>query len=271
MSRWLCLSALLASSVFATPLDETMKKFPPLKLPLHLAGTQTDSKALTRKDVDALGFLKLEGAPKALLAWSPTVEEGETQNLVAMGSAKVGARTLLVLRHDLVFPMGAFSRTFALVVAGEKLVSATMLHIAENGEAGDTTSDATLNADGSITRSVRSVIPAFGEGLPETMELTFSETQKLRADGTWEPLVSTATTQSGKYVDAKSKEELWVFGAQVFYRGNEAKPFQQLEFDGKGVRFKGQKSTYSLVWDASKRAITCTDPKGKPQTFGREW
>lgn len=261
---------LLGSSVFASPLDETLKKFPPLTLPVHLTSAQAGSKVLTQRDVDALGFLKLEGAPKALLAWSPTVEEGETQNLVATGAAKAGPRTLLLVRHDLVFPMGSFSRTFVLVV-GEKLVSATVLHTTENGEAGDTTSDATLNADGSITRSVRSVIPAFGEGLPETMELTFSESQKLRADGTWEPLVSTATTQSGKYVDAKSKEELWVFSAQVFYRGNETKPFQQLEFDGKGVRFKGQKATYALTWDASKRAITCTDPKGKPQTFTREW
>lgn len=271
MSRWLCLSALVATSVFATPLQDTLKKFPPMKLPVHLTGKQTVSNALTQKDIDALGFLKLEGAPKQLLRWSPVLEEGETQNLVATGSTKVGANTLLLLRHDLVFPMGAFSRTFALVVAGEKLVSATLVHVTEGGEAADTSSDATLNADGSLTRSVKSVIPMFGEGLPESMEVTFSESQKLRVDGTWEPLVSNATTQSGKYVDAKSKEELWIFGAQVFYRGNESKPFQKLEFDGKGVRFKGEKSAYSLVWDASKRAITCTDPKGKPQTFTREW
>lgn len=271
MARLLWLAALVTSSAFATPLQDTLKKFPPMKLPVHLTAKQTVSVALTQKDVDALGFLKLEGAPKELLRWSPVVEEGETQNLVATGAAKAGATTLLLVRHDLVFPMGAFSRTFVLVVAGEKLVSATLLHVSENGEAGDTSSDATLNADGSITRSVKSVIPAFAEGLPETMEVTFSESQKLRADGTWEPLVSNATTQSGKYVDAKSKEELWVFGAQVFYRGTESKPFQQLEFDGKGVRFKGQKSTYALVWDSSKRAITCTDPKGKPQTFTREW
>lgn len=271
MSRLLWLSALVASSALATPLQDTLKKFPPMKLPLRLSARQLTTVVLTPKDVDALGFLKLPGAPKELLTWTPAPEEGETQNLVATGMAKVGANTLLVLRHDLQFPMGTFSRTFVLVVAGEKLVGAALLHVAENGEAGDTQSEATLNADGSITRQVHSVIPAFGEGLPETMELTFSESQKLRADGTWEPLVSKATTQSGKYVDAKSKEELWVFGAQVFYRGNESKPFQRLEFDGKGVRFKGDKATYSLGWDASKRAITCTDPKGKPQTFTREW
>lgn len=271
MSRLLSLAALVASSTFATPLQDTLKKFPPMKLPVHLTAKQTVSVALTQRDIDALGFLKLAGAPKELLRWSPTLEEGETQNLVATGSAKVGANTVLLLRHDLVFPMGAFSRTFVLVVAGEKLVSATLLHVAEGGEAGDTSSDATLGADGSITRSMKSVIPTFGGGLPETMEVTFSESQKLRADGTWEPLVSNATTQSGKYVDAKSKEELWIFDALVFYRGNESKPFQPLEFDGKGVRFKGAKATYSLVWDATKHAITCTDPKGKPQTFTREW
>lgn len=271
MSRLLCLSALVASSAFATPLQDTLKKFPPMKLPVQLSAKQTVSVALTPKDVDALGFLKLSGAPKELLAWTPTPEEGETQNLVATGATKVGANTLLLVRHDLQFPMGNFSRTFALVLAGEKLVSAILVHVAQETEAGDTTSDATVATDGALSRSVKHVIPVHADGLPETLEVAFAESQKLRADGTWEPLVSNATTQSGKYVDAKSKEELWLFGAQVFYRGNESKPFQQLDFDGKGVRFKGAKATYSLVWDAAKRAITCTDSKGKPQTFTREW
>lgn len=270
MSRLLCLSALVASSVFATP-QNALKKFPPMKLPVQLSAKQTGSASLTPKDVDALGFLKLTGAPKELLQWTPTPEEGETQNLVATGAAKVGANTLLLLRHDLQFPMGNFSRTFALVFVGDKLVSATLVHVAEETEAGDTTSDATVAADGTISRLVKHVIPVHAEGLPETLEVSFSESRKLRVDGTWEPLVSNARTQSGKYVDAKSKEELWLFDAQVFYRGNETKPLQQLDFDGKGVRFKGSKATYSLVWDASKRAITCTDPKGKPQTFTREW
>jgi hypothetical protein len=103
------------------------------------------------------------------------------------------------------------------------------------------------------------------------LEVTSEATQKLRANGSWEPTVSRATTQNGKFVDAKSKEELWVFGQDVFYRGNESKPFQKLDFDGKAVRFKGSKTPYTLAWNEPKQAIACTDPKGKAQTFTREW
>lgn len=272
MSRLLCLSAFVATFAAAAPrASDVAKRFPPLSLPASFS----DAKALTVKlsaaDVEALGFLKQPAVPDGLKRWTATPDEGETQTLWAVGLAKVGTSLLLVVRFDDSLPMSDSKETFALALTGETVKGGALVHAAVSSEAGGATMTSTLGADGAISRAVRTEIPVHEEGLPEAMVVTLDESQKLRADGTWEASSSSATTQRGKFVDAKSKEELWIFDGAVFYRGNESKPFQKLDFDGKAVRFKGSKTPYSLTWDATKKSIACVDPKGKAQTFTREW
>lgn len=117
---------------------------------------------------------------------------------------------------------------------------------------------------------LRDTIPVLVEKLPETMVTEFVEEQRFR-ETTWEPTTSRATTTTGLFRDPKSTEELFVFGDQIFYRGNPSKPVQSLAFDGKAVRFANSKVPYTLTWDDTKRSIACTDPKGKAQSFQGVW
>ena len=272
MVRFLSVVCLGAAVAFAAApkLSQTTRKFPTVNLPMTLVDAKPLTVALDPAEVAVL-LQKPEALPGDLRSVKRPLEEGETRSVFALGTARAGTVQVVFIRVDETTPMSKSQATYALTVNGEAVVSAALVHTESSSEAGGATMEATVAADGSISRKVRTEIPMHDEGLPETMAITSEVSLKLRPDGTFAPAVTVFGTQTGKYVDAKSKEELWVFDQRVFYRGTESKPFQTLEFDGKAVRFKSSKAPYALVWNAARSAITCTDPKGKAQTFTREW
>ncbi len=266
----------LAGTVGATPKRaEVMKKFPVVTLPFTGNEKVSNPVALSPKEIEALGFLTFAGTPKELAEWRPTSATNDptsletTHQLVGIGQAKIGDVTVLLVHHVTSFPAGTNFTVTALAYDKETLTGAAEVNPQFVAEIGEQRCGCTLAVDGTITRNVKLAMPMMIAGLPETMTPERSEEQ--RFDGqTWGPTSSRATN-TGIFRDPKSKEELFVFANEIYYRGNEQKPVQRLAYDGKAVRFGTSKTAYVLQWDDAKRTITCTDPKGKAQTFVREW
>lgn len=258
--------------------EAVLKKFPTATLPFTIKDcpelTAKSASKLTIADAEALGFLNDESELlRPLRAWKrkPAGEEKKTLWPIAR-IERPSNQQLLLLRYDDETPMMQGKETFLLSYgANGELLGGLTFHQEFSGEAGETTNLSTVDQMGVISRLVTVKRPMHEEGLPEELVVTSEHRAKLTAKGTLEVAETSFSTRSGAYLDLQTKEELRIFGKSIFYRGNESKPFQALEGDGKSVRFKGSPAVYVLTWNDVKSAISCQNPKGEVQLFTRQW
>ena len=227
--------------------------------------------AAKQADVAAL---KLDTLPKKkeldpLLDLHLPFEEGSSMQL--LGEVKKGPFTLVVVRLDEEAAMMSVSYTFILVRdAKGAWVDGVELASTVSSEAGGVTETGTLTEGGALNRITESRIPMHEEGLPTELVVRSEAKGALTESGKFE-LKRRFTTTDGAFLDGKTKEELRVFGDDVFYRGNESKPFQKLLRQKNDVRFKAGGKPYALSWSPTNEELFSRGPDGKVQTFVREW
>ncbi|MDP1823149.1 MAG: hypothetical protein Q8L48_07905 [Archangium sp.] len=253
--------------------QDVLKKFPASTLPITIKDLEKTSTKLNAADADALGFLK-DASPQlsSLRAWKKKPGEGEKKSLAPIAAIQRTGYRLLLLRVDSEFPMGSGSETFLLSYSEQgALLGGLTFHLEFSTEAGGATNTSTLDQAGVISRLIKTSTPMHEAGLPEELVVTSEQRAKLTSAGSFEVMAPAWSTRTGAFLDHKSKEELRVFDKRVFYRGNDTKPFQELEGDGNTVRFKGSPRPYVLTWNDRRSAISCQNPDGKVQLFDREW
>jgi hypothetical protein len=142
-----------------------------------------------------------------------------------------------------------------------------------NNEAGEVSEEATLG-DGVITVK-RTVKPALHD-LEGELVVVGTATHRV-SKGKVTRGTFTYASNDGRYIDAKSKEQLTLRDGKAWYQGNADKPPQELVVEGDAksaafnVRFKKEKKPYQLKLDAARTKLECTNPDGTKQTFERAW
>lgn len=271
MVRVCLLSTLVASVALAgkPSFSDVVKKFKPATLPLSTKDVPVPKTGLLPEEVAMLGFTRSPSKALATLRqWKAQPDEGETHTLWPVATFTQGEVTALLVRFDQSFPMGSASSSFVLTYSGKgELIDGCLVASSAGTEAGGGEEQATIAADGSITRTSRQEIPMHEEGLPEALITTAETKAKLLPGGKCEVQPATFTTKDGAFIDRTSKEELRVFGERVFYRGNETKPFQPLLREGDAVRFKKGGKPYALAWDERRAVLSCKNPDGTTQRF----
>jgi hypothetical protein len=233
------------------------------KLPKVPAATQAE-----------IAALKLDTLPRKkeldpILDVHLPLEEGSSMQL--LGELKKGPLTLVVVRLDEEAAMMSVSYTFVLVRNPQGAwVDGVQLASAINSEAGELTETGLLTEGRALTRTTKSRIPMHEEGLPVELVVRAETKGVLTGSGKFE-LKRRVTTTDGAFLDGKTGEEIRVFGDDVFYRGNESKPFQKLLRQKNEVRFTPDGKPYALSWSATNEALSSRGPDGKVQTFVREW
>lgn len=265
---------LLATTAFgARPtFQDVLKKFPGSTLPFTVKDSSAVKEKLTSADADTLGFLKDSSPQLATLRGWKRKDAEVTKALRPIAIVQRTGYQLVFLRYDAEFQRGASSETFLLSYSDKgELLGGLTFHLAFAGEAGAATNTSTLDQAGVISRLIRASTPMHEEGLPEELVVTSEQRAKLTSTGTFEVMAPAWSTRTGAYLDHKSKEELRVFDKRVFYRGNDTRPFQELEGDGNTVRFKGSPKPWILTWNDRRSAISCQNPDGNVQLFERVW
>ena len=276
-------TAVVVMLVSAKPtFEDVLKKFPLATLPFTLKDcpelTAKTSAKLTAPDAEALGFLDDESdLLRTLRTWKQKPQSGEKKALWPIARVQRPSHQVLLVRYDDETPMAQSRETFLLSYDGAgQLLGGLTFHLEFSSEAGAATNVSTVDRLGVITRMATAKTPMHEAGLPEELVVTSEHRAKLTSKGTLEVMKASYSTKSGAFVDLQSKEELRIFGQglngqSVFYRGNDSKPFQALEGDGKTVRFQASPSPYVLTWDDLKSAISCQNAKGEVQLFTRQW
>ncbi|MFO0598618.1 MAG: hypothetical protein U0228_25145 [Myxococcaceae bacterium] len=252
---------------------KVVEKFKPISLPFDAKNVAVPKTGLTNFEIEQLGVAKSTSKELEVLRnWKPEPEEGETNTLWPVGAFKRGEVQVLVVRLDQEMPMGSISDSFALTYDPTgKLLDG--FHLASNTstEAGGYTFTSKLEANFTFTGSGELRVPMMEEGLPgelvvqSTVKGTLLPSGKVQREERF-------STKDGAFTDPKSKEELRVFGARVFYRGTDAdKPFQELQVEGDTVRFKKGGKPYQLSWSDTRDAVSCKNPDGTVQRFERTW
>jgi hypothetical protein len=271
----LVIAALVVVSLGAKPtFQDVLKKFPDATMPLTIKTPGEQKTKLTAADVDALGFLKDDSALLASLrSWKKKADKGETKALLPIGRIVRTGHQLLLIRYDDDLPMMSAKETFLLSYNDKnELLGWVAFHRESSSEAGGATNLSTLDQAGMISRMIKATTPMMEEGLPPELVVTSEQRARVTATGALEVMAPAWSTRTGAYIDRKTKEELRVFDKRVFYRGNDSKPFQELEGDGNTVRFKDSPSKpYVLTWNDRRSAISCQNPGGDVQLFTREW
>lgn len=268
------LAIAFAFTSFAAPSAKVLGAFPVLPLPTTLDATTPPTPPKTRltsADAAALELVGKDGLAERLRAATDAPAGDVAESLVPLGRFTIGTRTVLLVRLLSASQLGDGQDTVALVFGPHGLSDLAVVNSSSDGEVGTITGATAVSAAGVFTHSGTSEIVVHEEGLPGVMRVKRTETLSVMGDGRLKRGPPSFEGRSGKFVDPRSKEELWVFEGQIFYRGNESKPFQALVVEPDAVRFKKSGARYALAWRSSNGELLCTDPKGTAQTFVREW
>ncbi|MFT3711080.1 MAG: hypothetical protein QM817_25920 [Archangium sp.] len=271
------LALALALSVAAAPnFASVAKKFPPLTLPLDSKALVAPKTTLSAAELKVLALEKHGGGELAeLLRWAepPEKELGAKNALRAIGSVQRGDTMLLVISVEYEGPaVASLFQTYLVAYSSKgEFLDALRFSTTMSSEAAAVEERSTFNAEGGLGRRATTHVPMMEEGLPEQLTVVSDQVGKLTSKGTFELAVLDFRTRDGAFVEEKTKEELRVFGDEVYYRANESKPFQKLFREGDTVRFKQYGQTYSLSWDQRRANLKCINPDGSVQTFARKW
>jgi hypothetical protein len=269
--------ALALSLAFAAgpPFSEVVKRVKPLALPLSSTALEAPKGALTAADLKALGLAKNERGELAEFArWLKPPERGSGEKSAArvVGAIARATHTVLVVSVEYEGPAAKVLQTYLVSYSPQgELLDALRFSTALSSEAGETDEVSTLTAEGGLGRRKTMKIPMMEAGLPEQLTVVSDQVGKLTARGTFELAPLDYRTRDGAFVDPKTKEELRVFGADVFYRGNESKPFRFLLREGDTVRFKPGGDAYALSWNEKRTVVRCNAADGSTQAFERTW
>lgn len=272
------MTVLLALTLAAAPNFTTVaKKFPPLTLPLDSKSLVAPKTTLSAADLKVLALAQHGGGELAeLLRWAepPEMDLGARNALRPIGSVTRGDTTLLIVSVEYEGPAVAVLFETYLVSYSSKgeFLDALRFSTTMSSEAAAVEERSTLTAEGGLGRRTTTHVPMMEEGLPEQLTVVTDQVGKLTARGTFELGALDYRTRDGAFLDEKTKEELRVFGEEVYYRANESKPFQKLfRGDGDTVRFKQYGQSYALSWDSRRASLKCINPDQSVQSFSRKW
>ena len=290
----LCLSTVAS----AAPSDfaKFVAQFPPLALPLASEKTKLPLNKLSPDDAmtwvveplsavgdasnwtNPINFLRGFSTPaqraqaRTLLRGKPS-DDGLLSSLrvSARGSASRGSVILLVVGVDLEASMYRPSDTWLLTWSSDgRFIGALLLAQHVPSEAGSALLTGTLAEDGTIARSFVQFFDTREKEMPEYLEVESTWPARLLDSGRFEESPASWAGPAGRFIDRTSHEELQIFAGQparVFYRANEAKPWQALVVPAGAkrpsfaVQFAGApKEKYVLTWDERGTAITCRTP-----------
>ena len=258
--------------------EEVVKKFPAAKLPMTIDELPTLKLELTADDIEVLGFLKDKSATlKGLRDWKEPPFSGDavapgSKHLRPIAAIQRADALMLVVRYEHLEDMFQTYWTFALSYdARGTLLGGGLLHAFNTGEAGAEENVSTLDEAGALSKSITAKIPLYDEAAGDELIVTSEQRGKLTSTGSLEVAPPKWSTRNGLFIDRKSKEELLAIDTKVFYRANNLKPLQQLEGDGKTMRFKNSPKPYVLTWNDRKSEVSCKNPDGRVQVFTREW
>lgn len=263
--------ALTAALVLAAApsFSDVAKKFKPLALPLSSKALgEVPKSPLTAADVKVLALKEHAGGELAeLVRWM-----GPKLRAFPVASIARGEQVVLVVAVSSTADALQGTQHY-LVSYGSKgeFLDGVRFSTTLSSEAGAVEEVSTLNAEGGLGRRSTSKIPMMEEGLPQELVVVSDQVGKLTAKGTFELGAPEFRSRDGAFVDASTKEELRVFGDDVFYRANESKPFQKLFREGDAVRFKADGKVYALSWDERRKSLSCLNPDGSVQKFARVW
>ncbi|MBL8909087.1 MAG: hypothetical protein JNM17_00150 [Archangium sp.] len=268
MTSALALTLVLAA---APSFTDVVKKFKPATLPLDSKSLGTgEKKALTAADVKVLAIKEHAGGELSeLVQWmGPRLDGAYPVVSIARGD-----HVVLVVFVAVSEPMVSAQQTYLLSYSTKgEFLDGVRFSNSMTSEAGGLEELSTLNASGGLGRRSTSRIPQYDASVTVSeMVVVSDQVGKLTAKGTFELAAPEFRSRDGAFIDAKTKEELRVFGEQIFYRANPEKPFQKLVREGDSVRFKPEGKVYLLSWDERRKSLSCLNPDGSVQKFAREW
>lgn len=267
MTSALALSLILAA---APSFSDVTKKFKPATLPLDSKSLGAPAKnALTAADVKLLAIKEhASGELAELVQWMGPKLNGA----YPIASVVRGEHVVLVVSVSASEPMVTAQQLYLLTYSAKgEFLDGVRFSNSTSSEAGGVEEVSTLNASGGLGRRSTSRIPQHEEGLPTELVVVSDQVGKLTAKGTFELGAAEFRSRDGAFIDAKTKEELRVFGEDIYYRANPDKPFQKLFRDGDSVRFKADGKVYLLSWDVQRKSLSCLNPDGSVQKFPRAW
>lgn len=259
------LSAVALSMVVAgaPAFSDVVKKFQPATLPLSSKAFAALPKVtLSAADLKCLAIKEhARGELAELTRWM-----GPKQRAFPVASVTRGEQVVLVVAASSNEGTQHFLLTYG---AKGEFLDGVRFSSSVTSESGGVEEVSTLNAEGGLGRRATAKTPMHEDGLPGELVVVSEQVGKLTSKGTFELGAPEFRSRDGVFLDAATKEELRVFGEQIFYRASATEPFRRLAREGDSVRFKPEGKVYLLSWDERRKSLSCLNPDGSVQQFAR--